>query len=60
MQAARFSRLGGPEALEIVDLPDLQPRLGQVRTTVRAAGANASDLRSAQRVTANAQSSFSS
>ena len=60
MQAARFSRVGGLEALEIVDLPDPHPGLGQVRTAVRAAGANASDLRSAQRATANAQSSFSS
>jgi NADPH:quinone reductase-like Zn-dependent oxidoreductase len=43
MKAARFSRFGGPEVLEIVDLPDPHPGPGQVRIAVRAAGVNASD-----------------
>ena len=43
MKAARFSRFGGPEVLEIVDLPDPHPGGGQVRIAVRAAGVNASD-----------------
>jgi NADPH:quinone reductase-like Zn-dependent oxidoreductase len=43
MKAVRFSRFGGPEALEIVDLPDPHPGPGQVRIAVRAAGVNASD-----------------
>jgi NADPH:quinone reductase-like Zn-dependent oxidoreductase len=43
MKAARFSRFGGPEVLELVDLPDPQPGPGEVRIAVRAAGVNASD-----------------
>ncbi|MGV9267587.1 NADP-dependent oxidoreductase [Kitasatospora sp. NPDC003701] len=43
MKAARFSRFGGPEVLEIVDLPDPHPGPGQVRIAVRAAGVNPSD-----------------
>ena len=43
MKAARFSRFGGPEVLQIVDLPDPHPGPGQVRIAVRAAGVNASD-----------------
>jgi NADPH:quinone reductase-like Zn-dependent oxidoreductase len=43
VKAARFSRFGGPEVLEIVDLPDPHPGPGQVRIAVRAAGVNASD-----------------
>jgi NADPH:quinone reductase-like Zn-dependent oxidoreductase len=43
MKAARFSRFGGPEVLEIVDLPDPHAGPGQVRIAVRAAGVNASD-----------------
>jgi NADPH:quinone reductase-like Zn-dependent oxidoreductase len=43
VKAARFSRFGGPEVLEIVDLPDPQPGPGQVRIAVRAAGVNPSD-----------------
>ena len=37
MKAARFSQFGGPEVLEIVDLPDPHPGPGQVRIAVRAA-----------------------
>src|SRR6202453_1839640 len=43
MKAVRFSQLGGPEVLEIVDLPDPHPGPGQVRIAVRAAGINPSD-----------------
>jgi NADPH:quinone reductase-like Zn-dependent oxidoreductase len=43
MKAARFTRFGGPEVLEIVDLPDPHADAGQVRIAVRAAGVNASD-----------------
>jgi NADPH:quinone reductase-like Zn-dependent oxidoreductase len=43
MKAARFNRFGGPEVLEIVDLPDPHPGPGQIRIAVRAAGVNPSD-----------------
>src|SRR6202161_45983 len=43
MKAARFSQFGGPEVLEIVNLPDPHAGPGQVRIAVRAAGVNASD-----------------
>ncbi|MFF3071391.1 NADP-dependent oxidoreductase [Kitasatospora sp. NPDC057936] len=43
MKAAQFSRFGGPEVLEIVDLPDPHPGPGEIRIAVRAAGVNASD-----------------
>jgi NADPH:quinone reductase-like Zn-dependent oxidoreductase len=43
MKAVRFARFGGPEVLEIVDLPDPHAGPGEVRIAVRAAGVNASD-----------------
>ncbi|MFE2721669.1 NADP-dependent oxidoreductase [Kitasatospora sp. NPDC059327] len=43
MKAVRFDRFGGPEVLEIVELPDPRPGPGQVRIAVRAAGVNPSD-----------------
>jgi NADPH:quinone reductase-like Zn-dependent oxidoreductase len=43
MKAAQFSRFGGPEVLEIVDLPDPHPGPGQVRIVVHAAGISATD-----------------
>ena len=43
MKAVRSSQFGGPEILEIVDLPDPHPGPGQVRIAVRAAGVNPSD-----------------
>jgi NADPH:quinone reductase-like Zn-dependent oxidoreductase len=43
MKAVRFHQFGGPEVLEIVDLPDPHPGPGQVRIAVRAAGVNPSD-----------------
>jgi NADPH:quinone reductase-like Zn-dependent oxidoreductase len=48
MKAARFSQFGGPEVLEIVDLPDPHPGRGEVRIAVRAAGVNASDWKKRQ------------
>lgn len=45
MKAAQFSRFGGPEVLEIVDLPDPHPGPGQVRIIVHAAGISATDPR---------------
>ena len=43
VKAVCFSQFGGPEVLEIVDLPDPHPGPGQVRIAVRAAGVNPSD-----------------
>jgi NADPH:quinone reductase-like Zn-dependent oxidoreductase len=43
LKAVRFSQFGGPEVLEIVDLPDPHPGPGEVRIAVRAAGINPSD-----------------
>jgi NADPH:quinone reductase-like Zn-dependent oxidoreductase len=43
MRAARFSRFGGPEVLEIVDLPEPHPGPGEVRIAARAAGMSVSD-----------------
>ncbi|MEU5998930.1 NADP-dependent oxidoreductase [Streptomyces sp. NPDC047197] len=43
MKAARFEHFGGPEVLEVVDLPDPHPGPGQIRIAVRAAGVNPSD-----------------
>src|SRR5690349_1231664 len=42
-RAVRFSRFGGPEVLEIVDVPDLHPGPGEVRIAVRAAAVNPFD-----------------
>ena len=43
MKAVRFTRFGGPEVLELAELPDPHPGPGEVRIAVRAAGVNASD-----------------
>ncbi|KAA2265408.1 NADP-dependent oxidoreductase [Solihabitans fulvus] len=43
MKAAQFSRFGGPEVLETVNLPDPHPGPGQVRIVVHAAGISATD-----------------
>jgi NADPH:quinone reductase-like Zn-dependent oxidoreductase len=48
MKAVRFSRFGGPEVLQLVDLPDPHPGPGQVRIAVRAAGVNPSDWKKRQ------------
>lgn len=43
MKAVQFSQFGGPEVLEVVDLPDPRPSPGQIRVAVRAAGVNPID-----------------
>jgi len=43
MKAAQFSRFGGPEVLEIAEVPDPHPGPGQVRIVVHAAGINATE-----------------
>jgi NADPH:quinone reductase-like Zn-dependent oxidoreductase len=43
MKAVRFSQFGGPEVLEIVDLPDPHAGPGQVRIVVHAVGINPTD-----------------
>jgi NADPH:quinone reductase-like Zn-dependent oxidoreductase len=43
MRAARFSEFGGPEVLDIVELPDPHAGPGQVRVVVHAAGINATE-----------------
>ncbi|MEU4653686.1 NADP-dependent oxidoreductase [Streptomyces sp. NPDC023723] len=48
MKAARFSRFGGPEVLEVVDLPDPHPGAREIRIKVRAAGVNAGDWQKRQ------------
>ncbi|MFJ6653506.1 NADP-dependent oxidoreductase [Microbacterium sp. NPDC091313] len=48
MKAARFSRFGAPDVLEIVDIPKPHPGPGEVRISVRAAGINASDAKKRQ------------
>ncbi|MGX5827036.1 quinone oxidoreductase family protein [Mesorhizobium sp. 43Arga] len=40
MKAVQFSRFGGPEVLEVVDLPAPLPQPGEVLIRVRAAGIN--------------------
>jgi NADPH:quinone reductase-like Zn-dependent oxidoreductase len=48
MKAVQFSRFGGPEVLDIVELADPHPGAGEVRVRVRAAGVNASDWKKRQ------------
>jgi NADPH:quinone reductase-like Zn-dependent oxidoreductase len=43
MRAAQFSQFGGPEVLEIVELPDPHPAAGQIRVAVAAAAINPVD-----------------
>lgn len=43
MKAVQFRQYGGPEVLQIVDLPDPHSGPGQVRIAVRAAGINATE-----------------
>ena len=40
MKAVRFARYGGPEVLEVVDVPEPTPGPGQVLVRVKAAGIN--------------------
>lgn len=43
MKAIQYSRFGGPEVLELVELPDPHPGPGRIRIAVRAAGVNPID-----------------
>src|SRR5438309_9845823 len=43
MKAIQFSQFGGPEVLELVEVPDPHPGPGQIRVAVRAAGVNPID-----------------
>ena len=43
MKAVRYSEFGGPEVLEIVDLPDPHAGPGQIRVAVHAVGINPTD-----------------
>jgi NADPH:quinone reductase-like Zn-dependent oxidoreductase len=43
MRGIEFSQFGGPEVLELVELPDPEPGPGQIRVAVRAAGVNPID-----------------
>ncbi|HET6870369.1 MAG TPA: NADP-dependent oxidoreductase [Solirubrobacteraceae bacterium] len=43
MRAILYKRFGGPEVLELVDVPDPHPSAGQVRVAVRAVGVNPID-----------------
>ena len=45
MKAVQFSEYGGPEVLEIVDVPDPHPGPGQIRVAVRAVGINPIDYK---------------
>lgn len=48
MKAARFSRFGGPEVLEVVEVPEPHAGPGEVRIAVRAAGIGLSDMKKRQ------------
>jgi NADPH:quinone reductase-like Zn-dependent oxidoreductase len=43
MKAIRYSQFGGPEVLELVELPDPHPGPGQIRVAVRATAVNPVD-----------------
>jgi NADPH:quinone reductase-like Zn-dependent oxidoreductase len=43
MKAIQFSQFGGPETLELAELPDPHPGPGQIRVSVRAAAVNPVD-----------------
>jgi enoyl reductase len=44
-KAVSYARCGGPEVLEVIDVPEPQAGAGQVRVAVRAAGLNAFDFK---------------
>jgi NADPH2:quinone reductase len=44
MRAVGFKRFGGPEVLEVLELPEPQPGPGEVRIRVRAATVNPTDI----------------
>ncbi|MFE6894614.1 NADP-dependent oxidoreductase [Streptomyces sp. NPDC057694] len=48
MKSVRFNRFGGPEVLEIEDVPEPHPGPGRIRIAVRAAGVNPIDWKKRQ------------
>jgi NADPH:quinone reductase-like Zn-dependent oxidoreductase/acetyl esterase/lipase len=48
MKAARFTRFGGPEVLEVAEVPEPHAGPGEVRIAVHAAGIGLSDLKKRQ------------
>ncbi|TMA20152.1 MAG: alcohol dehydrogenase, partial [Deltaproteobacteria bacterium] len=44
MRQVWITRKGGPEVLEVRESPDPQPKAGEVRIRVRAAGVNFADV----------------
>ncbi|MFF5408419.1 NADP-dependent oxidoreductase [Streptomyces misionensis] len=48
MKSVRFHRFGGPEVLEIEEVPEPRPGPGQIRIAVRAAGVNPIDWKKRQ------------
>jgi NADPH:quinone reductase-like Zn-dependent oxidoreductase len=45
MKAVSYSQFGGPEVLQVVDLPDPHAGPGQIRVAVHAAGVNSTDTK---------------
>ena len=48
MRAIQITRFGGPEVLELVDLPDPAPRPGEVLLDVTGCGVNYADTHQAE------------
>jgi|SRR5947209_6377680 len=48
MKAVQFTQFGGPEVLEVADVPEPRPDLGQIRISVRAAAVNPVDWKMRQ------------
>jgi NADPH2:quinone reductase len=48
MKAILISRLGGPEVLQVADVPDPVPAAGQVLVRVKAGGINFADIMTVQ------------
>jgi NADPH:quinone reductase-like Zn-dependent oxidoreductase len=44
MKAIVISRFGGPNVLQVRDLPDPMPKAGEVRVRVKAAGLNFAEV----------------
>ncbi|HEX4515081.1 MAG TPA: alcohol dehydrogenase catalytic domain-containing protein, partial [Polyangiaceae bacterium] len=44
MKAIRFHRAGGPDVLALEDAPEPEPKRGEVRIAVKAAGVNYADV----------------
>jgi NADPH:quinone reductase-like Zn-dependent oxidoreductase len=42
-RVVRFDRFGGPEVLQVIEQPDVEPGPGEVRVALRAAGLNPAD-----------------